>query len=245
MVISEHVYYCLKSQIYGILRVKVVRCLIFVLYMKSYICIARKKKTYVICYMVLFLQSSRKRKQVTYMEDGLEAYDNDIPMHQNGENNPSQAAAVAAMAGEDRGFNLYHQDTSELNSSRMDTGAGTTEDINEYSQDFELREDNQVDSAPKDYLFSGGGFCMEEGEGDEQEPAGEQSGAEIEPGPSGPCDAMDGVSESGKSASMSTAGECTENASMEARGASSWQQRRKASRGLSAMPTLTKRRRKS
>ncbi|KAG0552283.1 hypothetical protein BDA96_01G495200 [Sorghum bicolor] len=190
-------------------------------------------------------RSSRKRKQVTYMEDGHEAYDNDVPMHQNDENNPGQAAAVADMAGEDTGFNLYHQDTSELNSSRMHIGAGTTEDINEDSQDFELREDNQVDSAPKDYLFSGGGFCMEEGEGNEQEPAGHQSGAEIEPEPSGPCDAMDGVSESCKSASLSTAGECTENASMEARGASSSQQRRKASRGFSAMPTLTKRRRKS
>jgi DNA excision repair protein ERCC-5 len=244
MVISEHVYYCLKSQIYGILRVKVVRCLIFVLHMKSYICIARKKKLMSFAIWCCFLQSSRKRKQVTYMEDGHEAYDNDIPMHQNDENNPSQDAAVADMAGEDRGFNLYHQDTSELNSSRMHTGAGTTEDINEDSQDFELRVDNQVDSAQKDYLFSGGGFCME-GEGDVQEPADEQSGAEIEPGPSGPCDAMDGVSESGKSASMSTAGECTENASMEARGASSLQQRRKASRGLSAMLTLTKRRRKS
>lgn len=148
---------------------------------------------------------------------------------------------------EKTGFNLYHQDTSELNRSRMHTGAGTTKDINENSQGFELPEDNQVDSTPKDYLFSGGGFCMEDGEGkgDEQEPAGDQSGAEIEPGPNGPCDPMDGVSESSKSASMSTAGECTDNASMEAHGTSSSQQRRKASRGFSAMPTLTKRRRKS
>lgn len=217
------------------------QCLSFVLHMKSYTCITRKKKTYVICYLVLFLQSSRKRKQVTYMEDGHEAYDNDVPMHQNDENNPDQAVEAVDMAGEDRGFNLYHQDTGG-----MHTGAGTTKDINEDSLGFELPEDNLVDSAPKDYLFSGGGFCMEEGEGDEQEPAGDQSGAEIEPGPSGPCDAMDGVSESGKRASMSTmAGERTENASMEARGAYLSQQRRKSSRGLSAMPTLTKRRRKS
>lgn len=188
-------------------------------------------------------RSSRKRKQVTYMEDGHEAYGNDVPMHQNDENNPGQPAAAADVAGEDTGFNIYHQDTSELNSSQMHTGAGITEDINEDSQRFELREDNQVDSTPKDYLFNGGGFCMEgEGEGDEQEPACDQSGAEVEPGPSGPCGAMDEVSES---ASISTAMECTENARMEARGASSSQQRRKASRGLSAMPTLIKRRRKS
>lgn len=178
------------------------------------------------------------------MEDDHETYDNYVPMHQNDENNPDQDAAVSNMAGEDTGFNLYHQDTSEVNSSHMHTGAGTIEDINEDSQGFELSEDHQVDSAPKDYLFTGGGFCME-GQGDEQEPAADQSGAEIEPGPSDPCDAMDGVSESGKSASMSTAGECTENASMEAHCAPSSQQRRKASRGLSAMPTLTKRRRKS
>lgn len=198
-------------------------------------------ETYAIFYLVLFFQSSRKRKQVTYMEDGHEAYDNDVPMHQNDENNPGQPAAAADVAGEDTGFNIYHQDTSELNSSQMHAGAGITEDINEDSQRFELREDNQVDSTPKDYLFNGGGFCME-GEGDEQEPACDQSGAEVEPGPSGPCGAMDEVSES---ASISTAMECTENARMEARGVSSSQQRRKASRGLSAMPTLIKRRRKS
>ncbi|RLN17931.1 DNA repair protein UVH3 isoform X1 [Panicum miliaceum] len=100
----------------------------------------------------------------------------------------------------------------------------------------------RVDLAPKDYLFSGGGFCMEDG--DDQEPAGDRCGAEMEkPGTSNPSDDMMEVSDSSKSASLSTA-ECTENAGMEARGAPS-QQRRKASRGLSAMPTLTKRRRKS
>lgn len=84
-------------------------------------------------------------------------------------------------------------------------------------------------------------------DGNEQEPAGDRSGAEMaKRGTSYPCGDMDGVSDSGKSVSLlSTAAECTENASMDARGASSSEQKRKASRGLSAMPMLTKRRRKS
>ena len=174
---------------------------------------------------------------MTYMEDGNEADGSDAPVHQNDENDPGEAAANT----EDSGFNLVHQ-TSELNSNQMHTDIGPAEDINEDSQRFELNEGRQ-DLAPKDYLFSGGGFCMEDG--DELEPAGDRCGAEMEKlGKSNPSDDMMEVSDSGKSASLSTAEECTENAGMEARGASS-QQRRKASRGLSAMPTLTKRRRKS
>ncbi|CAN6285269.1 unnamed protein product [Urochloa humidicola] len=188
-------------------------------------------------------RSNRKRKQVTYMEDGDEA-GNDVLVHQNDENDPGQGAANTDMVGEDAELNLVQQDTSELNSNKMHTDTSTAEAINEDSQDFELHEDHQIDSAPKDYLFTGGGFCMEDG--DEQEPAGDQCGAEMEkPVTSDPSDDMIGVSDSGKSASLSTAGECTENAGMEARGASSPQQRRKASRGLTAMPTLTKRRRNS
>ncbi|XP_039779412.1 DNA repair protein UVH3-like isoform X2 [Panicum virgatum] len=177
------------------------------------------------------------RKQVTYMEDGDEADGSDVPVHQNDENDPGETAENTGGAG----FNLAYQDTSELNSIQMHTDIGAAEDINEDSQRFELNEGRQ-DLAPKDYLFSGGGFCMEDG--DELEPAGDRCGAEMEKlGKSNPSDDMMEVSDSGKSASLSTA-ECTENAGMEARGASS-QQRRKASRGLSAMPTLTKRRRKS
>ncbi|XP_039779413.1 DNA repair protein UVH3-like isoform X3 [Panicum virgatum] len=182
-------------------------------------------------------RSSRMRKQVTYMEDGDEADGSDVPVHQNDENDPGETAENTGGAG----FNLAYQDTSELNSIQMHTDIGAAEDINEDSQRFELNEGRQ-DLAPKDYLFSGGGFCMEDG--DELEPAGDRCGAEMEKlGKSNPSDDMMEVSDSGKSASLSTA-ECTENAGMEARGASS-QQRRKASRGLSAMPTLTKRRRKS
>lgn len=189
-------------------------------------------------------RSSRKRKQVTYMEDGDEADGNDVPVHQNSENDPGEAAANTDIVGQDTEFNPVHQDASELNSNQMHTDTGTAEDISGDSQGFELREDHQADSAPKDYLFTGGGFCMEDG--DEQEPAGDRCGAEMEePGTSDPSDLIIGVSDSGKSASLSTAGECTENAGMEARGASSSEQRRNASRGLSAMPTLTKRRRKS
>jgi DNA excision repair protein ERCC-5 len=159
-------------------------------------------------------------------------------VHQNDENDPGEAAANT----EDAGFNLVHQDTSELNSIQMHADVGAAKDINEDSQGFELHKGHQADLAPKDYLFSGGGFCMEDG--DDQEPAGDRCGAEMEkPGTSNPSDDMMEVSDSSKSASLSTA-ECTENAGMEARGAPS-QQRRKASRGLSAMPTLTKRRRKS
>ncbi|CAN6321023.1 unnamed protein product [Urochloa humidicola] len=186
-------------------------------------------------------RSNRKRKQVTYLEDGDEA-GNDVLVRQNDENDPGQGAANTDMVEEDAELNLVHQDTSELNSNKMHTDTSTAEAINEDSQDFELHEDHQIDSAPKDYLFTGGGFCMEDG--DEQEPAGDQCGAEMEkPVTSDPSDDMIGVSDSGKSASLSTAGECTENAGME--GASSPQQRRKASRGLTAMPTLTKRRRNS
>ncbi|OEL19728.1 DNA repair protein UVH3 [Dichanthelium oligosanthes] len=189
-------------------------------------------------------RSSRKRKQVTYMEDGDEADGNDVPVHQNDENETGEAAANTDMVEEDTEFYLVHQDASELNSNQMHTDTGTAEDINEDSQGFELHEDHQVDSAPKDYLFTGGGFCVEDG--DEQQPAGDRSGAEMEePGASYSSDDMVGVSDGGKSVNLSTAGECTENAGMEEQGASSSQQRRKASRGLSAMPTLSKRRRKS
>ncbi|CAL4921377.1 unnamed protein product [Urochloa decumbens] len=192
-------------------------------------------------------RSSRKRKQVTYMEDGDEADGNDVAVHHNDENGPEmvgEAAANTYMVGEGAEFNLGHQDTSELNSNMMHTDTDTAEDINDDSHGFELHEDHLVDSAPRDYLFTGGGFCMEDG--DRQESAGDPCGVEMEkPGTSDTSDDMIGVLDSGKSMSLSTAGECIENAGMEARGASSPQQRRKASRGLSAMPTLTKRRRKS
>uniref|UniRef100_A0A0A9BDF9 DNA-repair protein UVH3, putative n=1 Tax=Arundo donax TaxID=35708 RepID=A0A0A9BDF9_ARUDO len=188
-------------------------------------------------------RSSRKKNQVTYVEDGVEADDIDDPVDQNDENDSSQAAADTDMAGQDTQSNLVHQDMSELNSNQMQTDPGAAEDMNEDSQGLESREDHETDSAPRNYLFTGGGFCMEDDE--EQEPAGDRSGAEMEQGSSGACEDTDGVSDSGKSASLSTAGECTEAASVEARGTSLSQQRRKASRGLSAMPTLTKRRRKS
>ncbi|KAF8718001.1 hypothetical protein HU200_025467 [Digitaria exilis] len=236
---------------------------------------------YVICFPVLFLQSSRKRKQVTYMEDGDEADDNNVPVHRNDENGPGHAA--------DAELNLVHQDSSELNSNQMHTDTGAAQDINEDSQGFESREEQQADLAPKDYLFTGGGFYMDDGDeqesagnrsgaemaepatsdpcddidgapkdylftgggfcmedGNEQEPSGDRSGAEMaEPGTSDPCDEMDGLPDSGKSVRLSTAAECTENASMDVQGASSSEQKRKASRGLSAMPMLTKRTRKS
>ncbi|KAJ1298306.1 hypothetical protein BS78_01G442600 [Paspalum vaginatum] len=185
-------------------------------------------------------RSSRKQKQVTYVEDGQEADDIDAPLHQNDEKDPGQAAGDADMAGEDTRLNLFHQDTREPSSNQMHTDPDAAEDINEDSG-FQIREEHQADLLPKDYLFTGGGFCMEEGEGDEQEPAGGRSGEE-EPGPSDSCDYMDGVSDSSKGPNLSTGGECTESASMEARGAPSPQQRRKANRGLSAMPMLTKRR---
>ncbi|KAL6649430.1 hypothetical protein ACP70R_013654 [Stipagrostis hirtigluma subsp. patula] len=187
-------------------------------------------------------RSSRKRKQVTYMEDGHEADDNDVPVHQNDENDPRQAAADTVMAGQDTQSSLIPEDISEPNSNDMHTDPGSAEDINEGSEGFELREDHQTDPAPKDYLFTGGGFCTEDG--DEQDPADNGSGAEVEHGTSGACEDTDGVSDTGKSMSLSTTVERTENASVEAQGASS-QQRRKGSRGLSAMPTLSKRRRKS
>ncbi|WVZ55906.1 hypothetical protein U9M48_006507 [Paspalum notatum var. saurae] len=191
-------------------------------------------------------RSSRKGKQVTYVEDGHEADDNDAPVHQNGENDPGQAAGVADMSGEDTQLNLFHHDTREPSSNQMHTDPGATQDVNEDSLGFELREEHQADLPPKEYLFTGGGFCMEEGEGDEQEPGGGRSGEQMEqPGPSDTCDCIDGVSDTGKGPNLAMGGERTESASMVARGASSPQQRRKASRGLSAMPMLTKRRGKS
>ncbi|KAL6645062.1 hypothetical protein ACP70R_016670 [Stipagrostis hirtigluma subsp. patula] len=188
-------------------------------------------------------RSSRKRKQVTYMEDGHEADDNNVPVHQVDENDPRQAAADTDMAEQDTQSSLFPEDISEPNSNEMHTDTGTAEDINEGSEGFELREDHQADPAPKGYLFTGGGFCTEDG--DEQDPTDNRSGAEVEHGTSGACEDTDGVSDTGKSVNLSTTVECTENASGEAQGESSSQQRRKGSRGLSAMPTLAKRRRKS
>jgi DNA excision repair protein ERCC-5 len=161
---------------------------------------------YAICFLVPFLQSGRKRKQVTYMEDGDEAESNDAhaPLHQNDENNPGEAAANTDIVDQDTESNLVHQDVSELNSNQMHTDTGTAEDVNGDLQGFELHEDHLADSAPKDYLFTGGGFCMQDGDG--QEPAGDVCGAELEPGTSDPGDDMIGLSDSGKSASLSTAG---------------------------------------
>ncbi|TVU48015.1 hypothetical protein EJB05_07634 [Eragrostis curvula] len=181
-------------------------------------------------------RSNRKRKQVTYVEDGHEADDNDVPFHQDGENDSSEAAGDMDMAGQDTQYNLVHHDTSELNNNQMHPDPSPAEDINEDFQGFELHEDHVTDSAPKEYLFTGGGFCTEEG--DEQDPGGDVPGPEMVPGGSDACEGIDGVSGSGKST-----GEFSEIASMEARGESS-SQKRTASRGLSAMPTLTKRRRK-
>lgn len=184
-------------------------------------------------------RSNRKRKQVTYMEDGHEADDNDVPLHQIDDNDPSQTATDSDMAGGDAQFNLLHQDTSELNIDEMHEDPGAAEDMNEDPLGFELRED-QTDSAPKEYLFTGGGFCMEED--DEQDAAVDRSGGEPVDGTSDACEDIGGVSDGGKSVGLSAVtGELTENASSkEARGASS-SKRRKADRGL---PTPTKRRRK-
>jgi len=58
-------------------------CISFVLLMRtSSLCIAE----YLIMFFTFwcfFLQSSRMRKQVTYMEDGDEADGSDVPVHQN------------------------------------------------------------------------------------------------------------------------------------------------------------------
>lgn len=182
--------------------------------------------------MVLFLQSRRKRKQVTYLEDGNEADDNDVLYHQDGNNDSS----------EDTQSNIVHRDTSEPTSNQMHTKPGNTEGISEEFQGFELHEDQPTDSAPPEYLFTGGGFCTEEG--DEQDPAGDAIGAEMEHGTNDPFGCIDGVPDVGRSTSVSATVAGTENANMDAEGESS-SKRLKAGRGLSAMPTLTKRRRKS
>uniref|UniRef100_A0A0E0KA92 DNA repair protein UVH3 n=1 Tax=Oryza punctata TaxID=4537 RepID=A0A0E0KA92_ORYPU len=184
-------------------------------------------------------RSNRKRKQVTYAE-GQEADDNDVSIHQIVENQSqgSLEEDMGHMAGHDTQSNLLHQYTSELNINQTHTDPS---DLSEDPSGFELPEDCHTDTAPKDYLFTGGGFCMEEG--DEQDTGVDQSGAEMEHETSDACEGIDEVSESGKSMSYST-GEGTENANTEARGASS-SQVRNASRGSGAVPKLTKRRRKS
>uniref|UniRef100_A0A0E0CWX6 DNA repair protein UVH3 n=1 Tax=Oryza meridionalis TaxID=40149 RepID=A0A0E0CWX6_9ORYZ len=188
-------------------------------------------------------RSNRKRKQVTYAEDGQEADDNDVSIHPIDENQGqgSLEEDMCHMAGLDTQSNLLHQDTSELNIDQTHTDPS---DMNEDPSGFELPEDCHTDTAPKDYLFTGGGFCMEEG--DEQDLGVDQSGAEMEHETRDACEGIDEVSESqsGKSMSYSATGEGTENANTEARGASS-SQGRNASRGSGAVPKLTKRRRKS
>ncbi|KAK3148057.1 hypothetical protein QOZ80_3BG0290070 [Eleusine coracana subsp. coracana] len=177
-------------------------------------------------------RSHRKRKQVTYVEDGNEADDNDVPFHQDGKNGSSQAAADMDMTGQDTQSNFVLHDTSEP----------TEPGINEDFQGFELHEDHLTDSVPKDYLFSGGGFCTEEG--DEQDPTGDATGAEMEHGTNDAFGGIDVIPDGGRGKSASTTVAGTDDANMEAEGQSS-SQRLKAGRGLSAMPTLTKRRRKS
>ncbi|KAF0899215.1 hypothetical protein E2562_015570 [Oryza meyeriana var. granulata] len=183
-------------------------------------------------------RSNRKRKQVTYAEDGQEADDDDVSMHQidENQNQGSLKEDMGHRAGHDTQSNLLHQDPSELNSDQMLT------DPSDMNEDPELRETFETDPAPKDYLFTGGGFCMEEG--DDQGTAVDQSGAEMEHGTSYACEDIDGVSDSGKSVGYSTIGEFTEKADTEARDASS-SQGRNASRGSGAVPKSTKRRRKS
>ncbi|KAM0842168.1 hypothetical protein ACQ4PT_058559 [Festuca glaucescens] len=165
-------------------------------------------------------RSNRKRKQVTYMVDDHEADDNDVPQVDN--NDPSQTSTDGDMAGRDAQFNLLRQDTSELSSDQMHEDPGIAEDMNEDPLGFELRE-NQTESAPKEYLFTGGGFCMEE---DEQGTGIDQSGGEPVDGTCDACEDIGVVSDGGKST--------------EAPGASS-SKRRNAGRGL---PTPIKRRRK-
>ncbi|KAM3315089.1 hypothetical protein ACQJBY_033693 [Aegilops geniculata] len=182
-------------------------------------------------------KSNRKRKQVTYMEDDHEADDNTVPLHQVDEDDPSQIGTDIDTAGQDTQSNLLHQDTSELNSDQMHVEPGSAEDVNEDPLGFELYDD-QTDSAPKEYLFTGGGFCAEE---DEQDTAVDRSGGETVDGTSDACEDIAGVSDGGKSIGLSTpTGECAEDASMDARGASS-SKRRNAGSGR---PTTTKRRTK-
>ena len=182
-------------------------------------------------------RSNRKRKQVTYMEDDHEADDNTAPLHQVDEDDPSQIGTDIDTAGRDTQSNLLHQDTSELNSNQMHVDPGSAEDVNEDPLGFELYDD-QTDSAPKEYLFTGGGFCAEE---DEQDTAVDRSGGETVDGTSDACEDIAGVSDGGKSIGLSTpTGECAEDASMDARGASS-SKRRNAGSGL---PKIAKRRRK-
>ncbi|XP_047089753.1 DNA repair protein UVH3-like [Lolium rigidum] len=168
-------------------------------------------------------RSNRKRKQVTYMEDDHEADDNDVPLHQVDNNDPSQTSTDGDMAGRDTQFNLLRQDTSELSSDQMHEDPHIAEDINEDPLGFELGED-QSESAPKEYLFTGGGFCMEEE--DEQGTAVDGSGGETVDGTSDACEDIGVVSDGGKST--------------QAPGASS-SKRRNAGPGL---PTPIKRRRK-
>ncbi|XP_047089754.1 DNA repair protein UVH3-like [Lolium rigidum] len=168
-------------------------------------------------------RSNRKRKQVTYMEDEHEADDNDVPLHQVDSNDPSQTATDGDMAGRDAQFNMLRQDTGELNSDQMHEDPHIAEDINEDPLGFELGED-QSESAPKEYLFTGGGFCMEEE--DEQGTSIDRSGGETVDGISDACEDIGVVSDGGKIT--------------EAPAASS-SKRHNPSRGL---PTPIKRRRK-
>ncbi|XP_044362492.1 DNA repair protein UVH3 isoform X2 [Triticum aestivum] len=182
-------------------------------------------------------KSNRKRKQVTYMEDDHEADDNTVPLHQVDEDDPSQIGTDIDTAGRDTQSNLLHQDTSELNSDQMHMDPGTAEDLNEDPLGFELYDD-QTDSAPKEYLFTGGGFCAEE---DEQDTAVDRSGGETVGGTSDACEDIAGVSDGGKSIGLSTpTEECAEDTSTDARGASS-SKRHNAGSGL---PKIAKRRRK-
>jgi DNA excision repair protein ERCC-5 len=157
------------------------------------------------------------------MEDDHEADDNDVPLHKVDNNDPSQTSTDGDMAGRDTQFNLLRQDTSELSSDQMHEDPHIAEDINEDPLGFELGED-QSESAPKEYLFTGGGFCMEEE--DEQGTAVDGSGGETVDGTSDACEDIGVVSDGGKST--------------QAPGASS-SKRRNAGPGL---PTPIKRRRK-
>lgn len=171
------------------------------------------------------------------MEDDHEADDNDVPLHQVDENDPSQTATDSDTAGRDTQSNLLRQDTSELNSDEMNADPGTAEDLNEDPLGFELY-DNQIDSAPKEYLFTGGGFCAEE---DEQDTAVDRSGGETVDGTSDACEDITRVSGGSKSTGLSaTTGECAEEASADAWGASS-SKRRNAGSGR---PMVAKRRTK-
>ncbi|CAM0871652.1 unnamed protein product [Alopecurus aequalis] len=181
-------------------------------------------------------RSNRKRKQVTYMEDDHEAEDNDVPLHQVDDSDPSQTATDSDMAGQDTQLNLLHQDTSELNIDQMQEDPGIAEDMDEDPLGFELHED-QTESAPKEYLFTGGGFFMDED--GEQDTVVDPSGGEPLDETSDACEDMGGVSGGGKGIGLpTTAGGSTENASKKARGASS------SKRHNADLPMRTKRRRK-